>query len=176
VQFGTWPSLPEGPYALRPLREDDIPRWFAYLSRHDVHEHTSWDLRSEADLVGYVWGAELVTPASRLRLAIARRDDDVLVGTAGFHTVRPEHLSAEIAYDLSPAVWGRGVASAACLALTRWAHATVGLRRVQPTVLVSNERSIRVLERCGYRREGCLAAYRWVRGRPGDFYVYADVA
>ncbi len=56
-----------------------------------------------------------------------------------------------------------------------WAHAHVGIARVQATVLDSNARSLRVLERCGFRREGLLRSYRMVRGTPGDFWMYSHL-
>ena len=70
---------------------------------------------------------------------------------------------------------GRGLATRVCERLTQWAHRDPELARVQATVLVSNARSMRVLERCAFVREGVLRRYRWVRGRPGDFVLYAHV-
>jgi ribosomal-protein-alanine N-acetyltransferase len=97
------------------------------------------------------------------------------VGTFGFHTVSGEHRSAELTYDLAPTHWGRGIATAAAKAFTTWAHESAGVARVQATVLQSNARSQAVLERAAFQREGLLRCYRQVRGRPGDFWMYAHV-
>lgn len=59
--------------------------------------------------------------------------------------------------------------------LVDWAHGHVGLLRVQATALSSNTRSMKVLERCGFEREGLLRSYRLVRGQPGDFWMFAHV-
>lgn len=160
---------------LRPIEAADIPVWFAYLSLPTVFEHTSWNLQSPADLAHYESSLQARAPSSLLRLAIADRSSDRLVGTIGFHTVSPENRSAELAYDLSPSVWGRGIATSSCGAMVQWAHSHVGLRRVQATVLKTNARSVAVLERCGFQREGLLRSYRLVRGSPGDFWMYAHV-
>ena len=72
--------------------------------------------------------------------------------------------------------WGKGIGSAVCSALVSWAHSAASIVRVQATVLESNARSIAVLERCGFAREGLLRSYRKVRGRRGNFYMYAHVA
>jgi ribosomal-protein-alanine N-acetyltransferase len=175
MQFSKLPESSHELVALRPISAGDISAWYAYLSRPAVFEHTSWNLHSPAELSPFVWGAEPTTPSSRLRLAVALRSTDELVGTAGFHTVSPENRSAEIVYDLSPAVWGKGLASYVCALLTEWGHSHVGLVRVQATVLESNERSIKTLERCGFRREGLLQSFRFVRGKPGNFFMYASV-
>ena len=50
------------------------------------------------------------------------------------------------------------------------------LLRIQATVLESNERSLRVLQRCAFEREGYLRSYRQIRGRAGNFWLYARLA
>ena len=42
--------------------------------------------------------------------------------------------------------------------------------------MVGNERSVRVLTRCGFRHEGLLRGFRMVRGRPGDFDIFSRLA
>jgi len=175
MQFTALPESHHPLVALRPIEAGDIQAWYDYLSRPAVSEHTSWNLHSPAELAHYAGTLASRTPATLLRLAIAERASNRLVGTIGFHTVSPENRSAELAYDLSPAFWGRGIASSVCDSVVAWAHGHVGLLRVQATVLTSNERSARVLQRCGFEREGLLRSYRLVRGRPGDFWMHAHV-
>lgn len=174
--FTTLPQLQHELVTLRELRTDDLQAWFDYLSLPQVFEPTSWNVREPAELSPYVWQPAQFSAASMLRFAVALRATGALIGTAGFHSVSPVNASAEIAYDLAPAHWGKGIASAVCMALLGWAHGEQSLVRVQATVLEGNARSMAVLERCGFRREGLLRAYRQVRGRPGDFLMYAHVA
>lgn len=84
--------------------------------------------------------------------------------------------TAEIAYDLCPSHWGKGIARAACASVTAWSFGHYGFVRVQGTVLKSNARSARVLIACGYRHEGLLRSYRIVRGAPADFALYSRLA
>ena len=175
MQFTALPQSDHDLIILRPLTAEDIASWYAYLTIPTVFEHTSWNLSEPSELLRYVWLPEEFTPSSLLRFALALRSSGQLVGTAGFHTVSPENKSAELAYDLSPSVWGKGLATYACGLLTQWAHAHVGLVRVQATVLHSNLRSACVLQRCGFEHEGHLRSYRMVRGVPGNFNLYAHV-
>ncbi|POZ60088.1 GNAT family N-acetyltransferase [Chromobacterium alticapitis] len=174
--FTEMPILDHPQALLRPLRLDDIQAWHDYLTQERVYQHTSWNVKSPDDLEHYAWQSEPFTDSSALRFAIADKDSDRLLGTAGFHTVAPVNASAELAYDLSPAAWGRGIAMAACASLRRWGHGHIGLARIQATVLPANQRSIRVLERCGFEREGLLRSYRKVRGSSRDFWMYSHVA
>lgn len=172
----TWPVLQHELVTLRALQASDLQPWFDYLSLPQVFEPTSWNVREPGELAAHVWQPETWSAASMLRFAVALRSNGALIGTAGFHSVSPPNASAEIAYDLAPSHWGRGIASAVCRSLLAWAHEVQGLVRVQATVLEGNARSVAVLERCGFQREGLLRAYRQVRGRPGDFLMYAHVA
>ncbi len=175
MQFSELPDLHDANFGLRPIRTNDLQAWYAYLSLPQVYQHTSWDLRSVDDLSHYACQEAAPTPDSMLRLAVVRSSDDILIGTAGFHTVSSLNRSAEITYDLHPDYWGQGIASKLCKTLTAWAHHAVKLNRVQATVLVSNQRSEQVLLRNGFQYEGLLRSFRMVRGQPGDFKMYAHL-
>jgi ribosomal-protein-alanine N-acetyltransferase len=175
VLFSDLPSIQHPDVCVRPIQADDLAVWADYLRDPRVYEHTSWNLESESELEKYVWEAHSRTPDASLRLAIACVHSDRLVGTFGFHTVSGVHRSAELAYDLAPTHWGRGIAVTAARAFTGWAHASAGVIRVQATVLHSNARSRQVLERSGFVQEGLLRSYRQVRGRPDDFWMYAHI-
>jgi [ribosomal protein S5]-alanine N-acetyltransferase len=176
MRFTTLPESDHAAVVIRPLERADIADWFAYLSRPSVFEHTSWNVQSVDELMHYADAEAAQAPAALVRFALAARDTNALIGTAGFHTVSPANRSAEIAYDLHPDHWGRGIASTVCARLTAWAIAEADLLRVQATVLQSNLRSVRVLERAGFQREGLLRCYRQVRGTPGDFWMYSKLA
>ncbi|WP_175886692.1 GNAT family protein [Burkholderia sp. BCC0044] len=162
--------------SLRQLERADLDAWYAYLSNPEVFRHTSWNLRSPDDLLPLFDNIESADPDSIRRLAIVDTASGALAGTVGLHTVSTVNRSAEIAYDLAPSHWGRGIASAVCEAVTAWAFTHGGFIRMQAVVLTSNAGSARVLQKCGYRYEGLLRAYKMVRGTPGDFAMYARLA
>lgn len=161
---------------LRQLERTDVDDWFAYLAIPAVVEHTSWAVRSTGDLLSLVESYESTAPTSPQRLAIVDSDLRILIGTVGFHTVSDVNRSAELAYDLAPSHWGRGIASVVCSAVTEWSFEACGYNRVQAATLESNLRSERVLQKCRFKFEGLLRAYRMVRGQPGDFKMYARLA
>ena len=161
---------------LRSLTESDIEQWYAYLRLPEVFEHTSWNLRSRDDLLPLFREFDSVSADSARRLAIVETRSQCLIGTIGFHTVSSINRTAEIAYDLSPQYWGRGIATALCSAVTGWSFATYGFVRVHATVQPANNRSSKVLQRCGFQYEGLLRSLRMVRGTPSDFAIYSKLA
>lgn len=176
MNFTRLPQLKHDVVCLRALEESDIDDWYNYLSLPAVFEHTSWNVKAESELAPYAWSAQELSASSPIRFAIALKSDNRLVGTAGFHTVSSVNQTAELAYDLVPEVWGMGIATAVCQELVTWAHTCAKTLRVQATVLESNERSVRVLDRLGFSREGLLRSYRLVRGVSGNFYMYSHIA
>ena len=168
------PVLSLGAFRLRPLQLGDAAPWSEYLSDPRVTLHTSWGSTDLATIEALVerLRADYVVKAS-WRWAIAREGDDRLVGVCGFSTWSTVHRAAEIVYDLSPAYWHRGIATAAVRAVVDWGFASAGLNRIQAVVLPSNTPSMRVLDRCGFTPEGRLRQYRIVHGKPEDFFLYA---
>ena len=83
--------------------------------------------------------------------------------------------TAGIGYWMLARARRRGFATAAVGLLTRWAIAEGDLRRIEGLVEPDNIASIRVLERCNFRREGLLRDYLDLGDddRRGDAYVYS---
>lgn len=128
----------------KPLARDDAWRQMAMFAGH-------WALRGFG-----VW-------------AVEERASGRFVGRIG--CFEPEGWPAfEVAYTLSPDVWGRGYASEGARAALDYAHTVLGRRGVTSVIRPENARSIRVAERLGA-----------VRGREVPFfgtiavlYVYPD--
>lgn len=83
--------------------------------------------------------------------------DQEAVGGIGFVPQQDvERVSAEIGYWLAEPFWGRGIATEALVAVTRYAIDTHGLTRVYAVPFAHNAASCRVLEKAGYVLEGRL--------------------
>ena len=175
MKFTTLPQTTHEQVLIRPIEAEDIAPWRAYLLQPEVYQNTSWNFPSHADLEKYIWSGEHAVDQSYLRFAIASCADNQLVGTIGFHTIHDVNRSAELTYDLVPRMWGRGIATKVASDAVSWAHEHAGVIRVQATVLQSNIRSIRLIERLGFEREGLLRSYRMVRGTPGNFWMFGHV-
>jgi ribosomal-protein-alanine N-acetyltransferase len=175
MRAATPPDIEGGDLRLRPMEHADIAAWYAYLRLPHVLEHTSWSLGSAEELRSVV--DEYCSPeSSKLCFAIESVRESRLVGAISFHTVSPVHRSAEIAFNLDPEYWGRGIATRCCNAVVGWGFSDQGYVRIQATALDTNLASMRVIEKCGFLREGKLRNFRLVRGQPRDFWVYSRIA
>ena len=172
----TMPRIEGDAFRLRPLEHADIPAWYAFLRLPHVVEHTSWDLASADDLCASVDAYASDAPASSICFAIESVAEAALVGTIGFNAVSVVNRNAEIAYTLHPDWWGRGLATRCCRAVVAWGFSERGYVRIQGTALDTNQASMRVLEKCGFAREGKLRSFRLVRRQPRDYWMYSVIA
>lgn len=170
-----FPNAEESVIELRPLCAADLVSWYEYLRLDEIRQRTSWNVNSPADLQQFIHRPDWSSPTAQIKFAIANKQDEQLIGTIGFHTISQANQSTEIAYDLNPAFWGRGIATAACQALTQWAHEHGQFQRIQATVLDNNLSSRRVLEKCGFNLEGHLKKYRIVRGESRDYWMFSHI-
>ena len=80
-----------------------------------------------------------------------------VIGSVGFHGPPNEDGQVEIGYHVEPGFRRRGFATEAVRALLEWAAAEHGIRRFRASVAPSNERSLAVVRRLGFRQTGA----RW---------------
>lgn len=158
---------------LRPLRAGDVAAIHAYLRDPAVTERTSYPAVTEA------LAAAIVEKSARRWAAgepgkwgVVLDGEARVVGTIGFNDSSAAHRSAELAYELGRAHWGRGIMRAAVAAVLRWTFERGEVDRVQAFVRVDNLRSQGLLERAGFVREGRLRSFRVCRGVAHDFFVY----
>jgi [ribosomal protein S5]-alanine N-acetyltransferase len=84
-----------------------------------------------------------------------------------------ERRSAEIGYWLGEAFWGEGITTAAVRALTGYGFEALNLTRIFAVPFASSSASIRVLEKCGYIREGTMRRSAIKEGVVIDQVLYA---
>ncbi|MFZ4541596.1 MAG: GNAT family N-acetyltransferase [Rickettsiales bacterium] len=79
-------------------------------------------------------------------------------------------------YWVHPDAWGQGCATTALLLVKDFLLNECGAERIQAVVEPHNTASIRVLEKCGYSREGLLKKfYPSISGALIDVFMYAVV-
>lgn len=160
-------------FVVRPLRMEDVDAWAAYALLPEVKEFTSSTVESVDDIRPIVQRVLAAEPASPIHFAIVPAGSAEMIASVGFHTISPINGTAEITYDVAPSHWNRGIATAACRAASLWGFESKGWHRIQATTLLPHARSQRVLERCGFKREGIVRSYRLVRGGPADYWLYS---
>jgi len=136
------------------------------------------------------WAAdELERPAWRARLTRYRADyangnaiaffifenaTGKLVGGITIGNIRHGVAqSGQIGYWIGERFAGRGFMREALELVLIFAFGTLRLHRIEAACIPDNARSIRVLEKAGFRREGLARSYLRIAGTWQDHYLYA---
>ena len=139
--------------ALRPWRLFDAPHVLAAFSDDDIVRWHTRRLRTLGDAEEWIEGAHNAwTKEESSGWAIVDVADESVLGRCALHT-NLEYGNAEIAYWVLPAARGRGVATRAAIAATRWGH-RYGFHRIELEHSTLNLASCAVAERAGFRAEG----------------------
>jgi ribosomal-protein-alanine N-acetyltransferase len=147
---------------LRALRVGDEREVFElYADREAVRFGYAPTMGSLADARHVIDEASRLASAGELfHFGVAERERDSIVGHATLFAVHVPSRRAELGYSIVRARWSQGLGAEAVGALVRWAFEHMDLRRLEADVDPRNERSLRLLERLGFAREG-YARQRW---------------
>ena len=108
---------------------------------------------------------------------ICLNGDGALVGMANLGQIFLGHLrGAYLGYSAFTPHDGQGLMSEGVRLVLRQAFGPIGLHRVEANVQPENARSIALVERLGFRREGYSPKYLKIGGRWRDHVRYAILA
>lgn len=164
------PKLHTARLTLRKIKRSDAADMYEYSCDPELTRYLLWDphddLRFTERYVDYLneryrdgeyydWGVELTSERK-------------LIGTAGFTKFDAQNNCAEVGYVISRAYWGRGIAPEALEAVVRFGFIELNLHRIEARYMAGNERSRRVMEKCGMTYEGTRREALYVRGAYKD--------
>lgn len=161
---------------LRPLVEADFADFYEYAQDPAVSGPGMW-LPYKSEEEARQDFAEIVAEYDKGLLWWAMEDltTHKMIGRCELTNYSPKERDAraELSYAMHRNFWGKGLMSEAAQQVTAYGFDTLQLNRVSAIVFTDNEASIRLLEKLGMQREGCLRQYRQIRGKPEDIYMYS---
>jgi RimJ/RimL family protein N-acetyltransferase len=171
--------LLQGPRVqLRMLRAGDVPQLYAQFCDPKVMRYWSRPplMRIEEAQTLFEELERGVGSGEFAQWAIARRSDDLMIGSCALFAHQQVHRRAAIGYALASAHWGHGYAHEALRLALDHAFGMLELHRVEADVDPRNVASTRLLEKLGFVREGVLRERWHVSGEIQDSAIYALLA
>lgn len=166
-----FPRLETPRLALRRLTQEDAPDVFHLFSDERVAKNMDIDTLTDIEQARQLI-RDLDTRYHHdtgIRWGISLKGSRQVIGTAGInHWVHALGSRGEIGYDLLPDFWGQGLMPEALRPILHYGYTDLGLHRIEAMVNPNNERSMRVLIKLGFQREGILRDYGYWRGRFWD--------
>lgn len=176
--FEDFPVVKLEKSVLRQLTRNDASDFFRYMTNPNVKKYLSEQdcpisVQHAEEELSY-WGG-LFSRRLSFYWGIADKDTNKLIGSCGYNVWNKTNSRVELSYDLDYSYWGMGIMTEAVSAITDFAFSKMKVVRSQATVVCDNLASIRLLEKCGYIREGVLANYAILGGKVFDSYMYGKV-
>ena len=170
-----FPTLQTDRLSLRLLTMDDVD----FIYRHFRDPRVTEYLMDEPPVADVAEARAIISfflePEGKRqnRWAIVRKEDNRVIGTCGYHHWEKSYFRSEIGYDLSPDCWGHGYMAEALRAMIRNGFERMGLNRLDALVYVGNDRSLQLLQKLGFKKEGLLRDYFHLDGTFYDHYLLA---
>lgn len=112
------------------------------------------------------------------RWAIVLKSENAVMGSVFYTNIEKPYFRAEIGFLLNRGYWGKGIMKEAVERIISFGFEQMNLNRIQALVSVDNRRSISLIKRLGFTKEGILREYsfNYVENRFEDMYVFALLA
>lgn len=154
--------LIDGPTALRPWRDSDIPALVSICRDPEIVRWTRVPSPyGETDAALFMLERlDALHAGTRAPFAIvSAHDHQQLLGSVSLMRFAWQHRRAEIGYFVGPEARGDGHATRAVHLLCDWGFEQLELERIDLLAATGNRPSQRVAERAGFKRETVLRSY-----------------
>lgn len=165
--FRDMPELITPRLVLRLMKKTDYHDMYAYAKDPAVTEYLTWDPHPDANYtLRYI---SYILPKYRSGdfhdWAVIHKEHRKMIGTCGFTSFNFAHNSGEIGYVLNREYWGCGLAAEAVRAVMRAGFMDLNLHRLEAKYMEGNERSRRVMEKCGMSFEGMRREAMYIKDK-----------
>ena len=166
-----------GRLTLRPFTRGDVDAVHSYRRREDVARYlfdTPLSREECALAVQQRTGqVALRNEGDKVILAVELDDNGALIGEVSLIWRSAEARQGEVGWIFDPGYQGRGFATEAANAMLDLAFGPADIHRVSARCDVRNERSWRLMERLGMRKEAHFREHALFKSRWDEEFIYA---
>ncbi len=162
--------------ALRRVLSDDIADLFEIYSNPEVSRFElsrPWTLDQVAEFVDAQTDFRPGDAGAALNLVVVLRSEAKVIGNCQLTITSLESQQGVLGFSFNPRYTGRGLATRAVNAALAFGFTQLKLHRIMAAVDVRNDRSWRLMERLGMRREAHIMHGNRFNGEWIDDYHYA---
>ena len=167
------PTIETPRLLIRPLRKTDVPALKEWMPDKTIYKY--WGKGpGKTDKNPELLFEKTERPGKSFHLGVEEKASGNVIGDLWVYLIENDRM-ASVAIRLAPARHGMGFGTEALSAMTRFCFANTELKRLWAEVDVRNIPSQRMLEKCGYRREGLIRQGKMV-STWCDYYIYGILA
>ncbi|KAB8133681.1 GNAT family N-acetyltransferase [Gracilibacillus oryzae] len=171
----TFPVLETKRLVLRKVTKEDANSILNYLSDEEVMKYYGLEPFKSIDdaLDEIAWYQSIQVNSTGIRWGITLKEQEIVIGSCGFHNITSQHFRAEIGFELTREHWGKGIAAEAVEAIISYGYQHMNFQRIEALIEPLNLSSQKLVEKLGFLREGLLRNYEFTCGKFDDLYMYS---
>ena len=160
---------------IRPLTKEDSSKLFNLYSDTEVQLYTDIEiLKSLSDTQKLInaWNKE-ADEQDLIFLGIFSRATKDFLGTISLFNIDRKHSFGSLGFQLVKDYWGRGIMNESLNYFIKFVFEELNFHRIEAQTYTGNERSIKVLNRLGFSKEGQLRQNFLIENKYEDSYLYS---
>lgn len=176
--FEKFPQLMSEHYLLQNITHIEPLKLLELYSHPDVIRYIDMPpLQTLKDAEKYLLNAtEYFNMQQKVIWAVCTKEHNNLLGVIRLYGINKEHHFANIGFELNRNYWGKGIISESLQTVLNFLFSQIQFNRIEAQTFVGNYRSIKLLERLGFNKEGRLHQNFLINNNYEDSYMYAKLS
>lgn len=173
--FDTFPVLETQNLILRQIKSSDAEAIFAFFSDPEVllyHDAEPFRNVERAIRLINTWNDRFLSRQG-IRWGIAKKNENIIIGTCGYRLWGKPMFCAELGYELSKPEWRQGIMTEALIGIIKFGFEHMELNRIEATVMLENTASMNLLSKLGFTEEGILRDFGYWKFEFHDLKLFS---
>jgi len=170
-----FPVIDLGDYVLREKRDSDTADFFHYYTDPEVNKYILCEMPRDLEDARreLLYWRNVFYQNDGIYFAIARKDNDQLIGSIGLTTYNSYHNRIELSYDLAKEYWRQGITTKAIQAVLKYGFEQLKVNRIEAFTSTNNLPLKNLVIKSGFSQEGTLRQHRYHRGTYVDAFSFS---
>ncbi len=175
LNFNPFPLLESPRLNLRSLADSDVNEVFALRSNPETMKFIPRPLAiTPEDALEHIKVVqETISKNEGINWALTLKENDVLIGIAGFYRIQPQNFRCEIGYMLSPDFHNQGYITETIRTLLDFAFNQLHFHSIEAVIDPANVASEKVLQKNGFKKEAHFVENFYWQGEFLDTVIYS---
>lgn len=161
---------------IRNLKPTDLKGFYFYRSNPEVTKFQSFNVMTKDQAEKFIESQKDRTfgkPGEWVQYAIENKETGKLIGDCAIKLDQNDERIAEIGITLSHTEQKKGFARETMKGILQYLFSLEDFHRVVETVDAENENSVKLLESCGFKKEGHFIENIFFKGKWGSEFQFA---
>lgn len=163
---------------IREFKSEDLQSVHIYSSDKETTEFMDWGPNSENETQAFInemLEEQNLNTRKFYVFGITLKNTDSVIGSIGLEIQSLENKNASFGYILNKHFWNRGIVTEASECILNFGFNDLELHRIWATCRPENTKSIYLLKKLGFKKEGHLKDDKLIHGIFRDSVLFAKI-